>query len=421
MEPLTSYQRAQYSFRRYLMHYYSKGAGAKLPKAQRYYDIVNQTDPEVLFSHLKEETLIRKMVDDAISKSKPPDDAVFNRVRTVLEGNLHHEAELERNRLAIPDDWTDEDLFEYHDELKQIRERIGSVPENLPELRKIDHDPEGPQNTPENRARSAHYLGTKSQAGQLQYSSKNVNPRLRAAETVLLNMPDRERIKVIEMDKERASFKAFEEGQRINQELGLPPQERRTARPGRTGSALTSQANYEKYATPELVEVTDIPVKGKRKAAKALAAAGITGFSLAGLPASAAETAIRLDIATDTKNPIDFLQFGLSGISNVADVIPMFGELLSTPADAANVFIDEIRDPTQVDPDKIGQGAQYRPPEDTSVPDFNEAKNKVVGAGKAVVEGTVDSVQQGLGALESLYQKAKDKLPSITLGGYSGF
>lgn len=261
MEPLTSYQRAQYSFRRYLMHYYSKGAGAKLPKAQRYYDIVNQTDPEVLFSHLKEETLIRKMVDDAISKTKPPDDAVFNRVRTVLEGNLHHEAELERNRLAIPDDWTDEDLFEYHDELKQIKERIGSVPENLPELRKIDHDPEGPQNTPENRARSAHYLGTKSQAGQLQYSSKNTNPRLRAAETVLLNMPDRERIKVIEMDPERPSFKAYQETQRINQELGLPPQERRTARPGRTGSALTSQANYEKHATPELVEATGIPTK----------------------------------------------------------------------------------------------------------------------------------------------------------------
>jgi len=420
MEPLTSYQRAQYSFRRYLMHYYSKGAGAKLPKAQRYYDIVNQTDPEVLFSHLKEETLIRKIVDDAISKSKPPDDAVFNRVRTVLEGNLHHEAELERNRLAIPDDWTDEDLYEYHDELKQIKERIGSAPENLPELRKIDHDPEGLQNTPENRARSAHYLGTKSQAGQLQYSSKNTNPRLRAAETVLLNMPDRERIKVIEMDKERASFKAFEEGQRINQEMGLPPQERRTARPGRTGSVLTSQANYEKYATPELVEATEIPVKGKRKAAKALAAAGLTGLSWAGLPASAAETVIRADIATTTKDPADYLQLGLSGISNLADVLPIFGELLSTPADAANWYIDERRDP---------DSSYNKPPvpKENLVPgamgmmyDPDQEPVELPSAGE-IVQGTVDTVQQGLGALESLYQKAKDKLPSITLGGYSGF
>ena len=63
------------------------------------------------------------------------------------------------------------------------------------------------------------------------------------------------------MDPERPSFKAYQETQRINQELGLPPQERRTARPGRTGSALTSQANYEKYATPELVEATGIPTK----------------------------------------------------------------------------------------------------------------------------------------------------------------
>jgi len=261
MKGLTSRQKLVYSYRRYLLQYYSTGPGSKLAKSQRFYDIVNQTDPEELFKHLSDESLIQKITQDAVSK-KPPDDAIFNRQRTTLGGQLHHESELERNRQSIPPEWDDTELYEYHQELKDIKERTGSAPENLPELREVDHDPKGVDRTPESVARSAHPLGTKSAAGPLEYDPNNVlSPKARAGEVYLMNLPDKERIRAIEMDPERPSFKAYEETQRINQELGLPPQERRTARPGRTGSALTSQANYEKYATPELVEATGIPTK----------------------------------------------------------------------------------------------------------------------------------------------------------------
>ena len=54
---------------------------------------------------------------------------------------------------------------------------------------------------------------------------------------------------------------------------------------------------------------------GKRKAAQKLAIAGGAALGWGGLAASASETAIRGDIATTTNNPIDYLQFGLSGIS----------------------------------------------------------------------------------------------------------
>lgn len=261
MKGLTSRQKLVYSYRRYLLQYYSTGPGSKLAKSQRFYDIVNQTDPEELFKHLSDESLIQKITQDAVSK-KPPDDAIFNRQRTTLGGQLHHESELERNRQSIPPEWDDIELYEYHQELKDIKERTGSAPENLPELREVDHDPKGADRTPESVARSAHPLGTKSAAGPLEYDPNNVlSPKARAGEVYLMNLPDKERIRAIEMDPERPSFKAYEEAQRINQEMGLPPQERRTARPGRTGSVLTSQANYEKFATPELVEVTGIPTK----------------------------------------------------------------------------------------------------------------------------------------------------------------
>lgn len=421
MEPLTSLQKAQYSLRRYLLKYYKEGAGASLKKSQRFYDIVNQTDPEVLFAHLKEETILQKILNDDISK-KPPDDAVFNRIRTVLEGNLHHEAELERNRNAIPGDWADEDLFEYHAELKDINERIGSSPENLPELREIDHDPKGIDNTPENRAAAAHDLGTKSERGPLKYSDTNtLNPRLRAAETVLLNMPDRERIKAIEMDPERPSFIAFQEGQRINEELGMEPYERRQMRDKR-GTNLTTSITYDQNATPELVEATDIESKQllrkQRRAAAAGAAAGLAGIGWLGTGASIAETAVRADIATTTNNPVDYLQFGLSGISNLADFAGPLGEIISTPADAINVGIDTYRDPNRKDAttESLSQGSQYSMPTDTAAPNPQEIGEKLGG----VVEGAKQQVDQTMGAFGNLWEKLQKGAQYINLSGYSG-
>lgn len=84
---------------------------------------------------------------------------------------------------------------------------------------------------------------------------------------------------------------------------------------------------------------------GRRNTARGLALGGLGLFSWAGTAASGAETAQRSLIAAETKNPLDIVQAGVAGLSFGADFVPVIGELISTPADAANVAIDTIRDP----------------------------------------------------------------------------
>lgn len=81
----------------------------------------------------------------------------------------------------------------------------------------------------------------------------------------------------------------------------------------------------------------------QRRAAQALAVAGLGGLSLLGTAASASETVIRADIATKTFNPLDILQTVISGASLAADFVPIAGEAVSTPADAINAIIDQER------------------------------------------------------------------------------
>jgi hypothetical protein len=90
------------------------------------------------------------------------------------------------------------------------------------------------------------------------------------------------------------------------------------------------------------------PKPPSRKALKALAAAGLAAPSVIGTAASAAETTGRAQLATQTKNPMDWLQTGLSGLSLLADFIPGVGELISSPADLANLTIDGHREPKTV-------------------------------------------------------------------------
>ena len=78
---------------------------------------------------------------------------------------------------------------------------------------------------------------------------------------------------------------------------------------------------------------------------KHLAQLGLLSASILGFGASAAETGIRGKQAMETGNAADWLQTALSGASLVSDGIPLAGELISTPADAANVFIDTYREP----------------------------------------------------------------------------
>ena len=83
-----------------------------------------------------------------------------------------------------------------------------------------------------------------------------------------------------------------------------------------------------------------------RKTVKRLAVLGLAAPSVLGTAVSAAETGIRTNTAVRSGNPTDWLQAAMSGTSLAADaVLPLVGELVSTPADAINVGIDTYRDP----------------------------------------------------------------------------
>jgi hypothetical protein len=111
----------------------------------------------------------------------------------------------------------------------------------------------------------------------------------------------------------------------------------------------------EQRGTGPSLELNNGSLRFKRSQMKALAGAGLAGFSALGTAASAAETVGRGQIATETGNPLDYVQAGLSGASLAADFVPAVGELVSTPADALNVAIDTIRDPKS-----LAEGAMNR-------------------------------------------------------------
>ena len=77
---------------------------------------------------------------------------------------------------------------------------------------------------------------------------------------------------------------------------------------------------------------------------KHLAAAGLALPSFLGTAASAMETVQRTQIAAETGNPLDQFQAGVSGVSLAGDLVPVVGEVVSTPADLLNVGIDEGRE-----------------------------------------------------------------------------
>lgn len=96
-------------------------------------------------------------------------------------------------------------------------------------------------------------------------------------------------------------------------------------------------------------------VKYQRQMVRNLAVAGVGGFSVLGTAASAAETGMRAGMAAESFQRgdiggglMDVGQTVLSGLSTAADVVPGIGEVISTPADIANIVIDEARMPQEV-------------------------------------------------------------------------
>lgn len=260
----------QYAFRQFLLNYYdalakrqkSNPRGVKLePKLiQRYRNIVNQTDPEELFAPFSEKELDNYLSGKRSVSSKSPDRRVFDRVRVLLKGDLHHAIELDRNIDVIPDRWSNEQLYTFHQTLKQARMQTGSAPGSLAEFRKIDHDPQEADNTPENRARSAHPDGTKN----TQFKYEELDPRKRAAEVIMYNEPSDYRVRQIEMDPERTSFKAFEEANRIAIEQGGQGFQRRQARKSPV-TPFKTEPTFLANASERLKELTGIGLNGFKR------------------------------------------------------------------------------------------------------------------------------------------------------------
>lgn len=123
-------------------------------------------------------------------------------------------------------------------------------------------------------------------------------------------------------------------------------------------TTLTKPRQQRKQVQQEVIKV--IPrgvkqnggtVKFQRKMVRNLAAAGIGSFSALGTAASAVETGMRAQMASESfqRGDIvggiaDLVQTALSGASTAADLVPGVGEVVSTPADIANYLFDTARE-----------------------------------------------------------------------------
>ena len=83
-------------------------------------------------------------------------------------------------------------------------------------------------------------------------------------------------------------------------------------------------------------------VKKVAKAASLLTIGSLAGLSALGTAASAADTKQRWDKAKQTGNPLDYVQSGLSAASTATGWSGI-GEVVATPADIANLYIDGLR------------------------------------------------------------------------------
>ena len=158
-----------------------------------------------------------------------------------------------------------------------------------------------------------------------------------------------------------------EEQQRVMKETGFDPRYGKPAS-GERLAEVTQDVNRSRRLVPEipktggrLAPVLATEAAGNRALAQqlmpnrrtltALAAGGIATLGPLSTAASAAETAGRVQLAQQTKDPADFVQAGIAGVSTLADMgtyippIALPAEAVSTGADMLNVGIDTVRSP----------------------------------------------------------------------------
>jgi hypothetical protein len=123
--------------------------------------------------------------------------------------------------------------------------------------------------------------------------------------------------------------------------------------PAKVEEVVDKTMPYPKKATvvPAPTQGTVARLMPSRRALTALAAGGVATLGPLSTAASAAETAGRVQIAQQTRDPADILQAGIAGISTLADMgtyippIALPAEAVSTGADMFNVGFDTVRSP----------------------------------------------------------------------------
>jgi hypothetical protein len=215
----------------------------------------------------------------------------------------------------------------------------------------------------------------------LQAISNGVDPnRLIAQRVAEFNArggtPDPDEIGLIfgsQLDRDETIRSQFgrlsEEQQRVMKETGFDPRYGKPAT-GERLAEVTQDVNRSKRLVPEipktggrLAPVLATEAAGNRSLAQqlmpsrraltALAAGGVATLGPLSTAASAAETAGRVQIAQQTKDPADIAQAGIAGVSTLADMGTYFpltavpAEAVSTAADGLNIIIDKARAPTK--------------------------------------------------------------------------
>tara|TARA_R100001463_G_scaffold3116_6_gene12793 strand:+ start:4502 stop:5923 length:1422 start_codon:yes stop_codon:yes gene_type:complete len=441
-------------------------------KYRRFINDIKQTRAEELFKRYTDEEVFSFLIGrkktpkrfvgpifsttnpDKVPKSKVGDDLLAE-AREWASQHVHHGAELDQFAEAIPDDARAQDYLSFDKTAKELGDSgIGSSGPRYPGGESDHYGYKAPGQKPGeisiDQLTSYHFEGTKgeeikfmTQEGTDARTMETLHEKYRAQKRIesRFNDPNTVRNRLLAIKNEIKEPDAFWKDKagiiKLDEKYpdkGILDLWQQGHTPGY--NPRNRVATPEEIANPNIAALNaelrgDAPtsIKGKRKAANLLTKTGLAagGFSILGAGSSLAETAIRLDVATETKDPADFLQFTLSGISGLADFLPIAGELLSTPADYGNKRMDIYRGFAEEDK-PVSEGVKQAA-EQTQMTGVSQGNTPMP---MADAQQTLESLErlpgelletgkQGLGALESLYQKAKDKLPSITLGGYSGF
>ena len=154
MKQLTGLSRDRYALRRIALDQVDSVIrehnvfGTKVPsRVKRIYNIINQSDPDDLFGHMSEKELRGYVFGEkplpkyltGRGKSGSPDAKLFKEERRFFGEEIHHKNPLAQNTNAINPEWKDNDLFVFHNTLREAQTGAGSTRLGLIGLIKDEH------------------------------------------------------------------------------------------------------------------------------------------------------------------------------------------------------------------------------------------------------------------------------------------